>query len=203
MVTRGRPRSFDVEQALRVAMRAFWERGYEATSISSLAEAMGIKAQSLYTAFGDKEQLFRSALRLYGENEGSIARRALERNDTAYGAVEAMLRESVDRFTDSSMPCGCMVVLSATNTSEVNDVVADHVADLRRADEQSLRDRLAEGIASGEIRDDVDPDRLAGYYHTVLYGLSVQARDGSSRARLHGIVDLALAMWPSGGRDSR
>lgn len=184
-------------------MRAFWERGYEATSISSLAEAMGIKAQSLYTAFGDKEQLYRAALRLYGENEGSIARRALAANDTAYGVVEAMLRESVDRFTDSSMPCGCMVVLSATNTSAPNDVIAEYVADLRRADEQALRDRLAEGVASGELRADVDPDWLAGYYHTVLYGLSIQARDGSSRARLHGIVDMALSMWPGEKTTSR
>jgi AcrR family transcriptional regulator len=196
VATRGRPRAFDREQALRLAMRAFWDRGYEATSINFLASRMGINPPSLYAAFGDKQSLFRSAVELYGENEGSIARRALAGTGTARAAVETMLRESVDRFTDPAMPGGCMVVLSAINCTEANDPVQTYVADLRRRDERALRDRFAQAIADGELRAGADPARLAAYYHSVLYGLSIQARDGAGRERLHGVVDLALESWP-------
>jgi AcrR family transcriptional regulator len=55
---RGRPLSFDRDKALEDAMHVFWERGYEAASISELTAAMGITPPSLYTAFGDKEHLF-------------------------------------------------------------------------------------------------------------------------------------------------
>ena len=49
---RGRPLSFNRAQALEQAMHVFWQRGYEAASISELTAAMGITAPSLYTAFG-------------------------------------------------------------------------------------------------------------------------------------------------------
>lgn len=65
---RGRPRAFDRDAALSAATHLFWQKGYAATSISDLTEAMGIGSPSLYAAFGSKEALYGEALRYYGEN---------------------------------------------------------------------------------------------------------------------------------------
>ena len=54
----GRPLGFDRDAALQQAMLLFWRHGYEATSVNDLTNAMGITPPSLYTAFGDKKQLF-------------------------------------------------------------------------------------------------------------------------------------------------
>src|SRR3954468_24300190 len=51
----GRPRSFDEQAALEKAMRVFWQKGYDGTSISDLTAALGINPPSLYAAFGNKE----------------------------------------------------------------------------------------------------------------------------------------------------
>ncbi len=59
-------------------MHVFWERGYEAASISDLTSAMGITPPSLYTAFGDKEQLFLEAIERYALGYGSAGARALD-----------------------------------------------------------------------------------------------------------------------------
>ena len=64
MATRGRPRAFDPDAALRTALDVFWERGYEGTSMNDLVAAMGIASASIYAAFGSKAELFRRTMRL-------------------------------------------------------------------------------------------------------------------------------------------
>ena len=74
---RGRPREFCVDHALAQALRVFWEKGYEGTSLSDLTEAMGITRPSLYAAFGNKEALFRKALDLYEREKLAYIQQAL------------------------------------------------------------------------------------------------------------------------------
>ena len=61
----GRPRSFDVDQALDCAVQVFRQKGYEGASLSDLTGAMGINRPSLYAAFGDKQSLFHQVLDRY------------------------------------------------------------------------------------------------------------------------------------------
>lgn len=194
MAERGRPRSFDRDAALAQAMRVFWERGYEGTSLSDLTAAMGINAPSLYAAFGCKEQLFRDAVALYGEREGTATARALNEQPTARQAVEALLRGNVAVFTDPGKPAGCMIVLAAATCSPGNQNIRDFLAERRRHIAVSLRRRLQRAVKEGELPK-IDTGAIADYYTTVLQGLSIQARDGTSRAALNRVVDCAMAAW--------
>src|SRR4051794_37478008 len=96
---RGRPRSFDRETALEKALLAFWEHGYEATSVSDLTRVMGIGAPSLYAAFGDKRALFDEVVTVYTTRYGSRGDRALAEEPTARAAVERTLREAAADYT--------------------------------------------------------------------------------------------------------
>ena len=55
-------------------MMLFWERGYEATSIADLTQALGVTPPSIYTAFGDKKRLFLEAVALYVGDEEERSR---------------------------------------------------------------------------------------------------------------------------------
>ena len=70
---KGRPREFDVSEALEQAMLLFWRQGYSGTSLSDLTRAMGIAKTSMYAAFGNKEALFRLALQRYSEGPAAYA----------------------------------------------------------------------------------------------------------------------------------
>jgi TetR/AcrR family transcriptional regulator, copper-responsive repressor len=177
-------------------MLLFWNRGYEATSVSELTDAMGITPPSLYAAFGDKKRLFFEAVDRYQAGPGSFAQRALTDEPTAERAIERLFADTVDSFCDPKHPKGCMVVLAATNcTAESSDIIGE-LAGRRRAAERATRDRIAAGRAAGELAAGVDVDALAGSVVTTLYGLSIKARDGASRASLRKIAEQTMQAWP-------
>ena len=113
--SRGRPREFDRDEVLERAINLFWSRGYEATSVSDLTEAMGITPPSLYSAFGDKKRLFLEAVDRYQAGPGAFAQRALAEEPTAERAIQSLFTGAIETFCDPKQPKGCMVVLSATN----------------------------------------------------------------------------------------
>ncbi|MBS2540068.1 TetR/AcrR family transcriptional regulator [Catenulispora sp. NF23] len=196
---RGRPRGFDRDAAVAAATRLFWERGYEATSISDLTEAMGIRSGSLYAAFGDKPGLFQAVLEAYRESpSGAFVYVAFAEEPTAFGAVARMLREAAHVFTDPAHPAGCMVTNAATNVSPANVEVLELLRDKRNRNIVMVADRLREGQAAGELAPSVDADALAAYYAAVYQGMSQRARDGADESELLQTADLALAVWPRG-----
>jgi AcrR family transcriptional regulator len=196
MGARGRPRTFDPDLALRQALDLFWERGYEGTSLHDLARAMGIASASIYACFGSKEELFRKVMALYGATSGEPPRRALREHPTARAAVHEMLRATADEITRPDTPHYCMLVLAAPTGAVENHAVREFLADRRRGQLDAIRDRLARGVADGDLT--VPPAgvaALARYYATVVQGLSVQARDGAGRAELETVITCAMAAW--------
>ncbi|MCT9000608.1 TetR/AcrR family transcriptional regulator [Chelativorans intermedius] len=195
MAERGRPRTFDRQEALRRAMEVFWARGYEGASLGELAEAMGINRPSLYAAFGCKEALFREAVALYDATEGAPIQRALDEAPTARAAVEAMLRHNARAYARDDQPRGCMVVLASLLGTPENEAVRQFLRENRALGEEVLRHRIERGIAEGDVPAGADARMLAAFYTTVTQGLSVQARDGTSVAAMEAIVDAAMAAW--------
>jgi len=196
MATRGRPRTFDPDVALRRALDLFWERGYEGTSLNDLAEAMGIASASIYACFGNKENLFRQVMALYGRTSGEPPRRALQEHQTARAAVHAMLRATAEQITGPDTPHYCMLILAAPTGAVENHPVREFLADRRRDMHTTIRDRLARGVSEGDLTASPDAlDALARYYTTVVQGLSLQARDGATRAELEAVITCAMAAW--------
>ena len=193
---RGRPLSFDRDAALETAMHVFWERGYEAASISDLTSAMGITPPSLYTAFGDKEQLFLEAIERYALGYGSAGARALDEEPSARGAIERWLTEAANELTQPCHPKGCMVVMAATNCSAAAERVQDALL-LRRTEAiASVGRRIQGGIDGGELPADTDAKDLANFYATIYQGMSMQAKDGATHESLMATVRTAMRSWP-------
>ncbi len=196
MATRGRPRTFDPDIALEQAMNLFWERGYEGTTLSDLAAAMGIASASIYACFGSKAELFRQVMERYGTTYGGPPRRALTEHPTSRAAVHAMLHATVDQITRADLPHYCMLILAAPTGAVENHAVREFLADIRRSQFTAIKERLDQGVADGDLTvpDDVVA-AIARYYATVVQGLSVQARDGATRDELEAVISCAMAAW--------
>ena len=188
----GRPREFDRDLALQQAMLAFWKQGYEGTSMADLVAATGLASARLYAAFGSKQALFREAVTRYEAGDGAFAETALQTEDGVRVAIEKLLTDAVLTYTRRGRPQGCMVVSAATNYAAENEDVMAWLTTHRKARTQGIIDRLDSARRAGELKAGTDVQALGDFYAVVLHGLSVQARDGVSKARLLAMITPAL-----------
>lgn len=177
----GRPREFDPDEVEDIAMKLFWDRGFDGVSISDLTSATGVNRRGIYAEFGSKEGLFERAKQRYVAGPGGYMADALTR-PTAREVAEAMVHGAAD--ATSAGPYGCMLVGNTAGLAEFRDAAVHELA--RRFDD---------AVTGGELSD-VDTLLLARWIAAVCQGISVQARSGADREDLHAIADLALAAWP-------
>jgi AcrR family transcriptional regulator len=191
----GRPRSFDLDQALDSALQVFWRKGYEGTSLSDLTKAMDINRPSLYSAFGDKEALFRKVLDRYAEGPGSYVRDALN-EPTARSMVEKLLDGAAALLCNQENPPGCLNVQGALVCGGDAEPVRRELALRRAAGEAEICERLKRAQKEGDLPLDAVPADLARYLATVLHGMAVEAAGGASRAELQRVAQTAMRAWP-------
>ena len=185
----GRPREFDVDKALDLALQVFWRKGYEGASMADLTETMGITKPSLYSAFGNKEELFRKALDRYVDGPGGYFQVALAK-PTARAVVEHLLYESADAVTDPNHPPGCLAVQGALSCGDAAESIKQELMSRRAKGEQDLRQRFERAIVEGDLPSGSDAADLAAYLS------AVQAAGGTTRAQLRKIAEMALRTWP-------
>jgi AcrR family transcriptional regulator len=191
----GRPRAFHEDTALEAAMRVFWDKGYEGTSLDDLTEAMGINRSSLYSAFGDKQSLFEKVLVRYSAGPMAFLSQALAQ-PTARQVIESLLRASVDFLADPTHPKGCLSLQGGMACGSGAEEVERKMIHWRRGGILQIQKRLQRAQGEGDLSKDVDAKDLARYLVVVMNGLGVQAVNGATRSEMIRTVDLALRAIP-------
>lgn len=195
--TRGRPRSFDRNDALAKATVEFWKHGFEPTSISELTEAIGISAPSLYAAFGDKRALFREVIDFYTARIGNFTKHALTEEPTARSAVERILTEAAVEYTVDGRPRGCMILTADANCQDTSTEVVTWLRQLRQANLEEFESRIQADFDSGVLPPDgPDAHTLAQLTGAAMRGMSQLARDGASQEDLLSVAKAVMRAWP-------
>ncbi len=187
----GRPRTFDLDEALNAALRVFWEKGYEGASLPDLTKAMGINRPSLYAAFGNKEDLFEKVLDRYAEGPAAHARAALSKG-TSREVVEELLFGAARLLSDKKNPRGCLLVQGALACGQESERVRRELAARRSASEVELRKRLVRAKKEGDLPKGLDPGDVARFVITVAHGMAVQAAGGATNQELMRTARMAL-----------
>jgi len=186
-----RPREFDEEAVLDAAMRCFWARGYESTSVKDLIETTGLTAASLYNAYGDKRAMFRTALDRYIESSIGVRLRrceALPPRDAIRSFFDDILRRSLgDRDRK-----GCMIVNSALEMAPRDQEFRESIVETLKRIECFFLDCVEKGQADGTITTSRPAVGLAQHLLGVLMGVRVLARVRPERSLLEGTIGTAL-----------
>jgi AcrR family transcriptional regulator len=202
LVPIGRPREFDTSKAIDSAMLLFWRKGYEGTSISDLTETLGITRPSLYAAFGNKEQLFRTVLDRYDEGTAEFLSGSLDL-PTAHEVAEGLLRGAANFHANPANPPGCLMVHGALVGSDESDPLRRETRNRRARLREAIRERLERALAEGDLPARADPEALARYIVVVMRGMAVEAASGAKGRELHQIVDMAMRAWPASKKRAR
>jgi len=183
-----------MDVALDKAVRIFSERGYSATSIGDLTDAMELASGSVYKAFKDKRAVFLAAFDRYK----SMRDKKLGRAIRADCSGRDKLRDALEFYADASQGAeggrGCLVIGSAVElASRDREIAMCAKTDFRR-NEAVLAEIIREGQADGSIQPRIDAAAVARLLVCLTQGLRVTGKTGRSRAELATIVDTAMRL---------
>ncbi|MCI4663510.1 MAG: TetR/AcrR family transcriptional regulator [Neomegalonema sp.] len=189
-----RPPSFDRDQALADACDLFWRKGYNATSVKDLEDALGLKAGSIYGAFGNKEALYAEALALYDAAQIARFKKAMAAAPSPLAGVAAYVRSIGEKFGGDT-PRACMIVktlLEAPETAKSLQTDArerlDHVRSLFAA-------AFEQAVELGELPTSTNTAHLASRLQSNIVGLLCVGEIHRDPARTRAIAeDIALSV---------
>ncbi len=190
----GRPREFELDDAIEKATGLFWRNGYEATSLSDLTKEIGISPPSFYFAFGNKEGLFRKVVERYFAEQSKLVEAAFRR-PTPRAVATHFLNGYAGMLTDPHHAPGCLAMNSSLPCAS-GDPLREWLAELREQTRKRFRDRFAAARGGEGLPAGVDADSLARLVLIIAWGMAVEAQSGASRKDLRRTIALALPVWP-------
>ena len=190
----GRPKEFCEKQALQAAMGVFAEKGYENASLADLTSAMKINRFSMYSSFGNKEQLYVRTMEIFNQARRERVAEFLS-GPSARQSMDRWLRDIVEKFTEEGHGV-CFVTQAPLSPEAASKETRDLMEKRRMEVEQAIKRRLELAIEEGELPAGTCAGALAAFYAVIIQGVALQAQHGGKREDLMVVVDVAMSKWP-------
>ncbi|HEY4430855.1 MAG TPA: TetR/AcrR family transcriptional regulator [Paenibacillus sp.] len=189
-----RQREFDEEKALDAAMQVFWEKGFEATSLSDLTSRMGIQRPSIYAAFGDKKGLFEAALRKYTSSHAAYVRAKLQNNPSVKEAFRTFFENMVIKEYGKSPNWGCFCINSMVELSPHDEKFEILTREHQMYLSVIFQETIERGLRSGELDAGINAKGLAQTLVVSLIGLTVIMKSRPERSFVDNSVKEVLTL---------
>jgi TetR/AcrR family transcriptional repressor of nem operon len=187
-----RPREFDSDTVLEQAMRVFWTKGYEASSLDDVCDATDLNRSSLYAAFGDKRALFLATLDRYGDRAVARVTAALSRPVHIREAIATFLADMIEQIVAGPGRVGCFIGNCAAEVARHDRAAAASVQRNLQRVEAAFRVGFAAAKSRGELSPETDIDALARFFVASTQGLRLVGKATADRETLDDISQVML-----------
>ena len=191
----GRPRGFDLDTAIQKARDVFWRSGFDATSLTTLAAAIGVHKPSLYAAYGDKRELYLAAYNAYQTDAGRLVASALA-HPRFRDALSAFFAADLDLFLAADGR-GCFMFATAIPLARSDADIAERARKSIRALSTAIAERVAQAERAGELSQATSPATASDIILSAHIALANRARSGEERGPLEQtakrVIDLICA----------
>ncbi|MEO0480412.1 MAG: TetR/AcrR family transcriptional regulator [Planctomycetota bacterium] len=184
-MARGPDKSFDIDESVERATEVFWSKGYAATGVAELCEAMGVGKKSLYDTFGSKRDLYLRALDRYADETAAALEELAETAKDPLRALRSVLRSKGEEFgCADSRGCFLGVALAQvpSDDPELAHLLGEHVARMEKAFEGLIR----QAVRKGSLASSTPVTNLSRLIVSVLQGLGVRGRTRDNQAAAKG-----------------
>lgn len=188
-----RTAQFDRTRALEGAMKLFWARGYVATALPQLLDAMGIARSSFYASFGDKRSVFIESLELFAERTLELLH-STDIEEAPETAPAVFFEHTLFTVSKERSGYGCMMVNTILELADVDLELSQLAAQKLKRIESRFEALLQRAQSKDRLIDEQAPAALANYVMNVNQGLRVSSRKGVSRQVLRDTVDVSLSL---------
>ena len=181
-------KSFDEDAVVGKAMKVFWEKGYEATSINDLIEGTGIGRGSLYNAFGGKQALFVRALAKYHAENHRATLAEFEAKDDPLNAIRGVFSAVLKETVEDKAKKGCFII---NTTLELWTHDEKTQAVIKKGHDETIaffRRCIEVAQARGEISGSVDPISTAKVLLSLMISIRVLGRGAFNESDLREIA---------------
>ncbi|WP_244310648.1 TetR/AcrR family transcriptional regulator [Pseudovibrio ascidiaceicola] len=185
----------DIEAMLEASVKMFWKRGYDATSLDDVVDAMGGSRDFLEGAFSNKEELYAAATRWYLQNYGRRLLSGFAMHSNCCDAIRVALYECVDVLCDKTESDGCLLSSGLLEISTQDSILTREITDLRTTMVVAITRKLTDCKES--LKSGTDIETLARFYAATLQGLASQCKDGATKEQLYRVVDMSMKVLDS------
>lgn len=189
-----RIREFDPQEALDKAMHLFWRRGYAGTSMRDLVKHTGVAHAGIYSAFGDKRQLYMAALDHYSRTQGDLLMGRLEQPKSSRAEIDGFFAALVERTKKGDFTDGCLMCNTAVDFAHADDAVLEKSQNNMNRMTSAFKDALKRARKRGEVRADLQLLATATFLTSVFHGVAVLARARATGKQVEAIVRTAIAV---------
>lgn len=190
----GRPREFDIDEAVESAMQVFWSRGYHATSLVDLIDGTGLSRGSLYKAFGDKRGLFIAALQRYIATAEERFSSRLQKSAPVKTGIRDLLMYFAELSCAHDGQRGCLVLATAIEMAPHDAEVTGYVQAIYDQMYRALVKAIQHGQRNGEISAAIDAQATARLILCITNGMRVLGKTGVSAKEINAVVDTAMKL---------
>lgn len=190
---RGRPRAFDTDVVLDRAMLLFRQKGYHATSIGDLSQAMQLTTGSIYKAFTDKRTLFAEVFARYLSLRNSSLAQRLGQCENGRAKLEELLAFYMDSVRDVEGERGCLVAVSAVELQTLDEELAGAVGAALMRNYQNLQQLILQGQQDGSVNPSLDSESAASLLLCIVLGMRVAGKVAATRPDAS-VIPLAMTL---------
>lgn len=188
----GRPKEFEIDEALEAALEVFWTKGYESTSLQDLIEAMDLSKSSFYQTFESKHKLLQSCIKRYQDTITKELMDSLEDAKSGRSFIEGAFNALAEKAKSPSEHKGCLILNCANEFAQKDPEVAELINKATKRTIDIFLMAVKRAQEEGEAPANKKPLPIARYLVSNICGVQTMIKTGVSQTTIKEINAVVL-----------